>query len=424
MLALIIDSSRSYRKLLSSVLANNGFLPVETDSFESGLRACQESSYGLICMSVVLPDGDSHELMSRIRVTQFNSNTPILILTASYSREILESFYALGVTEVFRKEDFINFEYFLLQFSRQINKKVQQGGRILYVEDHRSVAMATREILQNDGYTVVHVTSGEEALKLFSEEDFDLVLTDLLLEGELCGTALVRAIRNFADTGKQQIPVVAISAYGDHARRLELFRCGVNDYVQKPVLDEELLARVNNLVRTEKLLVQLNQQQQKLQEIALKDYLTNLYNRHFLMEIAPKRIAQAMRQSVQLSMLVADIDHFKRINDNYGHDMGDKILSAVANVLQMQARTEDVVSRYGGEEFVILLDHCNKQQASAKAEGIRQQIEGLCPEGINTTMSFGVAALNSNDDFDTLFKRADNALYQAKKGGRNRIEVG
>lgn len=421
--ALIIDPSRSYRKILSLLLNELGFNSIEAEGFESGLMQAQQKNFNVICMSVILKDGDSYELVTRIRACELNSGTPILLLTSSYKRDVIEKSYALGVTEVFRKKDFKNFEYYLGQFSEQLNLGAEVNGKILYVEDNRSVALVIRSMLEEYGHEVMHFVSAEEALLAYEEGSFDLVLTDVLLEGDMSGTSLARHIRHYQKDDKRRIPIVAVSAFSDDARRIELFRAGINDYVQKPVLEDELLARVNNLIHTQKLLCELGEQQKKLKEIALIDQLTGLYNRHYLVDVIPKLIAQSLRQNYPLSMMVIDIDHFKQVNDQHGHDMGDKVLAAVAGELKRLTRIEDILSRYGGEEFVLLLGHCALELAKEKAEKIRQAVDNLKTEGVHVTASFGVSFLREGEEYAALFSRADKAVYRAKELGRNRVEV-
>ena len=422
--ALIVDPSRSYRRILSSALESNNFSTTEVSGVQDAEQLCQTTIFELICMAAELPDGDSYELAGRIRLDKSSNNgAAILLLTSNYSHEVLEKAFSLGITEVFRKKDFTNFEYYLSQFTHQLLQAGRQAGHILYVEDNLSVALVTRATLEESDHKVDHYTTGEEAEAAFLEQDYDLVLTDILLAGELSGTSLVRAIRHHEDESKRQVPVVAMSSFSDSARRMELFRCGINDYVQKPVLGEELTARVNNLMQTELLLKQLNSQQEKLRELALVDQLTGLYNRHFLMDTVPKRIAQALRHSDPLSMIMVDIDHFKLINDTLGHAVGDEVLAAVGGELNRSCRDEDIVSRYGGEEFVILLDRCDLVEATKKAEFIRKMVEKLKPAGRDITASFGVCSMRDTEGegFASMFERADRAVYQAKDTGRNRV---
>jgi diguanylate cyclase (GGDEF)-like protein len=188
---------------------------------------------------------------------------------------------------------------------------------------------------------------------------------------------------------------------------------------------------LENLVeqRTQELsaaLKDIEKQGKKLYELAMKDQLTKLYNRHYLLEIAAKTIKEAERFGKPLSIIVIDIDHFKKLNDSHGHQVGDQVLASVAEFLMAAMRSFDVAARFGGEEFVLLLSHCALVEAQAKAEDLREKIQHLQPSGLQVTASFGVSSLeliSGEASFNALFKLADNAVYQAKGEGRNRVIV-
>lgn len=162
----------------------------------------------------------------------------------------------------------------------------------------------------------------------------------------------------------------------------------------------------------------------KLHYIALHDKLTGLYNRHYLTEIGDLKFASAKRHGHEMSVVMCDVDHFKAVNDTYGHLGGDKVLQAMGALLSPSKRAEDFIARYGGEEFVIVLEHCNAEAAKIKAEEIRVALSKLEIAGISVTASFGVAQINSeHKDFEAMLKDADEALYRAKESGRNRTVV-
>ena len=170
--------------------------------------------------------------------------------------------------------------------------------------------------------------------------------------------------------------------------------------------------------------LEIEAQNTKLLQMAIHDKLTGLYNRHHLAETGNKIFAKAKRHSDKLSVIMSDIDHFKEVNDTYGHLDGDKVLVAMGRLLSENKRSEDVIARYGGEEFVIILENCDTTSAKEKAEEIRVAISKLEIDGICVTASFGIAQLNSqHKDFDSLLNDADEALYRAKESGRNRVVV-
>jgi two-component system cell cycle response regulator len=269
---------------------------------------------------------------------------------------------------------------------------------------------------------VTHCDTAEAAIEKFKKESFDLVLTDIVLAGGMSGLELIKHIREH-ESIFIRTPILAMSSQTGSEQVVELLSAGANDYVHKPVLLEELSVRISHLVQHRQLLEKLHTQSQRLERLAMHDQLTGLYNRHFLMEIAPQHISYAQRNSAPLSILVIDIDKFKSINDTHGHLMGDQVLSAISNLLTEACRREDILVRYGGEEFVALM-HCDLESCAQKAEFLRKKIAELKPNNIVVTASFGVTSLHTEEtDFYSFFQRSDNAVYEAKHNGRNCIEI-
>jgi len=170
------------------------------------------------------------------------------------------------------------------------------------------------------------------------------------------------------------------------------------------------------------LMDQVREQQKSLYKVAMRDQLTTCHNRHSLAEYAPKYINDAVRYNFSLSMMILDLDFFKNINDKHGHTTGDKVLNDIGEQLMATCRQGDFVARIGGEEFCILLPHCNAKNAMIKAEEIRSMIEKRKPAKLTVTASIGVASLTKKhfSDFDALYKDADQAVYFSKENGRNR----
>jgi len=240
----------------------------------------------------------------------------------------------------------------------------------------------------------------------------------------MSGLALVRAIRGL-DSEYSQLPIIAISGHDDQSRRIELFHAGVNDYVTKPIIKEELRARVTNLITSKKLVDRVRSQQTRLQDLALRDSLTGCNNRHCLTELAPRFIADAKRHHHELCLLIIDLDKFKHINDARGHIAGDVVLSEVGKLLTGNSREGDFVVRFGGEEFIVLLSYHDIRLGEKNSEQFRKKIENLNPDNIPVTASIGVTSLATSEanDFDRMFQVADKAVYLAKENGRNCVEV-
>jgi len=191
--------------------------------------------------------------------------------------------------------------------------------------------------------------------------------------------------------------------------------------VTKPVVAEELSARLSNLLMLRELFDRLEAQHELVKEMALRDRLTSLHNRHHLDAEMPKLMAEAQQQGSALSLMVIDIDHFKKINDTHGHSRGDEVLIAVADMLRKLCRGNQLLVRFGGEEFVMALPGATTMQVGLAAERLRERIEASKPGGIPVTASFGIATLVPGESFDRLFSRADAALYEAKRCGRNQV---
>jgi diguanylate cyclase (GGDEF)-like protein len=286
---------------------------------------------------------------------------------------------------------------------------------VLIVDDIPSNIKVLANCLK-DHYQIKVATGGVDCLTLaVSDPAPDLILLDIEMP-DLGGHEVCKQLKSQLHT--RDIPVIFVTARDDEGNEQLGLQLGAVDYITKPVRPLTVLARVNTHIT-------LKQQRDMLQEMALKDQLTGLYNRYYLLEAAEQRMANAARHGTPISILMLDIDYFKNINDQHGHLVGDSVLARMANELLSACRKEDIVARYGGEEFAFLLGYCAIDVAEAKAEVIRQQVENLSfSNGIKVTVSIGVTHLRAEDKtIEQLFDRADKALYQAKELGRNQVCV-
>ena len=425
MRALIVESSKSFRTMLASVISHSGLDVVQVETGKKALSLMQNNRFDLVCVSMFLDDMDGVIFSSYLRAEPQTKHIPLIMVTSSEDQCALEKAIAIGVTEVFAKKDVGAISEYVASFVEQHGQAETVAGQVLYVEDSLSVAAMTKAMLESHGLAVDHFVAAEEAYEAFHKTDYDIVLTDVVLEGRMSGAALVRALRSLGSS-KARVPILALSGFDDAVRKIELLRSGANDYVSKPTLDEELLARITNLLINKKLLDRIEAQQARLHDMAMKDQLTGLYNRHFLMEMAPSKISEAFRHKFPCSLVMVDADKFKDINDTHGHAAGDIVLQELAGVMADACRREDIAARFGGEEFVLLLSHCSAENAVKKADRIRQTIEALRPAGLKITASFGVAEIDLSQrcEFDDLFKSADEAVYEAKSSGRNKVVLG
>lgn len=422
MRAMIIDISKSLSVLLNQHMASQQIKSLSLTKGKEALEMLKRARCDLVIISMYLEDMDGTEFVEALRKLDNQTDTHVIMLTTEENRDILSRAMKAGVNELFLKH---NLDAVLEHITgwAQKSRLQQTSGNILYVEDNKSTALVVSEILKNSGYSVKQAASGLAALDLMDNNQFDLLLVDYILEGDMTGLELVQTLRT--KTSSIECPILMLSGQESEQVKIEILRSGANDYLSKGASRDEMLARISNLIRTKRLFEQVQYQQQKLQHLAMTDQLTGLYNRHYLFEAAPQKLSEAQRHKFPVALIIVDLDKFKQINDTHGHASGDCVLKEAAQLLRKQCRKEDIVARFGGEEFVILLSHCSQQQALEKAESIRSALQNLNPAQLNITGSFGVACCQqgARTSFNDLFSEADTAVYQAKHNGRNRVEL-
>ncbi len=418
--ALIVDSSKYNREMLENMLTAIGVNCVVRETGKEALERDGGRQYDFIIVSRHLEDVGAELFLVRFREHHYIDDALTIMLTAETVEDVYYEANKAGYKLVFNKKDFPAIERFLLEAVN--NRTIDLKARILYIEDNKSVADLTSTLLRGYRATVKHVLDVASAIEAFQQQEFDLIITDYYLDGDGTGDDLISYVRDYEDFDKARIPILVLSMESNQSKRTSFLRNGANDYIIKPYDNDELIARASNLIAHKKLFEQFRKQQQELLKLAMSDQLTGLYNRRSLFDIGPKYLIDAVRHQYPVSLLVIDIDHFKAVNDNYGHAKGDVVLKKMGEVMQASCRHGDFVARFGGEEFVILLTHCGQADAMMKAEVLRKNIAESRPDDIVVTASIGVAELALDDDLDALFGKADLAVYKAKDLGRNRVE--
>lgn len=285
---------------------------------------------------------------------------------------------------------------------------------ILIVDDVSSNVQLIADVLKQD-YELKVATNGIRALELAKLDPIpDLILLDVKMP-QMDGYEVLTKLKKNSFT--KEIPVIFITGSDTIEDEKKGFLLGAVDYITKPIQSPIVKARIKTHITIKK-------QRDELIYNAFHDQLTGLNNRHMLNEEGVRKFSRALRQEDELTVVILDIDFFKNVNDTYGHLAGDNILKAVSNVLKTNKRNEDFSARFGGEEFIVILESCSAEDAKVKAESLRKQIEDLDTDGIKVTASFGIAELSKKyKTFESLLKDADEALYRAKESGRNRVEV-
>jgi diguanylate cyclase (GGDEF)-like protein len=279
------------------------------------------------------------------------------------------------------------------------------------------------QILNTAGYNTTFCTDGKQALDRLQVIQPDLILLDLMMPN-LSGIDVCKAIR--ANPKHSDLPIIFITASNEREHLLEAFEQGANDYVTKPFHGLELLARVKTHLSLRQSQKNLRIAYQQLEQLAMLDPLTEVANRRALTDAAETEFKRAERYDGIFALMMVDLDHFKIVNDTYGHQTGDECLKLIAQTLKAHLREVDHVGRFGGEEFMVILPETDIDQALVLGERLRYQVAHLCPrinqQVVNLSISIGISIYNKADtSVQNTWQRSDQALYHAKSAGRNRV---
>jgi len=297
-------------------------------------------------------------------------------------------------------------------------------SRLLVIDDDESVRSLLMDLLEESGYEVKSASCGEEALRMIRVDTYDIIVTDLRLTG-MHGLEVIKEVKAI-DSG---IDVVVMTGYASVNSAVESMKAGAVDYITKPFNSDQIKMVVKkNLERRE--FQRLAQEREFYKVLSSIDGLTELYNYRYLHQYLKIELEREKRYKRHLSLVMLDIDDFKKYNDQYGHLVGDMVLKKLATILRNATRGCDVLCRYGGEEFAIVLPETHKEEAIIVCERIRKSIEKteMIDEKGNTVgtirATLGLAAFPVDaDNKDDLIENADRALYQGKKAGKNCIFI-
>lgn len=294
---------------------------------------------------------------------------------------------------------------------------------ILAVDDAADNLQILGHALDQAGYGTTFASSGAQALERIPQTQPDLIVLDLMMPG-ISGLEVCQHLKKSPDT--RQIPIIFLTASNDKRHLLDAFAYGAVDYITKPFNTPELLARVKTHLELKHSRDLLKQAIAQLESLAKTDPLTKVANRRHWVTTAQQELKRTQRYGCPFSILLIDLDHFKRINDTYGHHGGDQVLITTVEVMQQILRQQDTLGRWGGEEFVVLLPETPLKAAITVAERLRMAIEKRVnhppPDQIYTctTLSVGITTCGARDmTLDSIIQRADKALYEAKERGRN-----
>jgi diguanylate cyclase (GGDEF)-like protein len=307
-------------------------------------------------------------------------------------------------------------------------QKKDAGGpiKVLVADDSAVSRKLVEHTLSEEKYSLVFAKSGRETLDLFAEHDPALVIVDWIMP-DLTGLEICQHIRSRSQASYTYI--ILLTGMSAKESVVEGLAAGADDYLTKPFHHEELIARVGVGLRIMALQREIEAKNLLLKELALTDALTSLPNRRAIEDWAARQLSGAARYGFSFWVALADLDHFKVVNDTYGHDAGDNVLKTFSEILKSNSRKSDICGRIGGEEFLLVLTHTSEENAKRVIDRVRAELEAthfnFDGNSLNVTASFGLAGFVGTHapDFNRLVAQADAALYSAKRQGRNRLEL-
>jgi len=295
-------------------------------------------------------------------------------------------------------------------------------AKILLLDDEENPRVTLSELLEMKEFSVTATDSGEKALTMLENQEFDLVLTDLFMP-RIDGIALTMAIKSMGIT----VPVIVMTGFATIEAAVETMKAGAADFITKPFNIDQIIIVINRTLETKRL-QKLAQEREYYEHLSNIDGLTELYNHRYFHQILLTEIEREKRYRRPLSLMIIDVDDFKDCNDSYGHLVGDIVLKQIGALIKKSTRGCDFVARYGGEEFSVILPETSKQEAVVVAERIRTSVEEFSFSSCvgkhmgKLTVTIGLASLPEDaKDKTGLIEMADKGMYRGKESGKNRV---
>jgi two-component system cell cycle response regulator len=446
---LVVDDLVANIKLLEARLAAEYFEVVSATNGPAALEICALGQCDIVLLDVMMPGMDGLEVCRRLKRNPRTAHIPVVIVTALDQPADRVAGLEAGADDFLTKP--VNDISLITRVKSLVRLKmltdelvmrtatsteiglddvfdpaslVEDGGKVLLVDDSAATVDRVKQTL-TPRYQVDHESDPQEALFRAAEGDYDLAIISLNLK-QIDGLRLCSHLRSLDHT--RMLPILVVVDPEDNVRLMRALDLGVNDYLVRPIDRNEMQARVRTQMRRKRFSDRLRDTVQMTMEMAVTDGLTGLHNRRYLERHLTALVQQATARQKPLSVLMLDIDHFKQINDTYGHAAGDEVLREFSRRVRKAVRGIDLACRLGGEEFVIAMPDTDAALALLVGERLRQKIASdpfPVPETDKTiivTVSIGICSLASPDDSSSdLIKRADAALYRAKRDGRNRV---
>lgn len=365
--------------------------------------------YFLVLCDLNLPDAPNGEIVEYV----LSTNNHVIVLSGNIDKTFRAAMLKKNIIDYVNKGSVNDINYILQTISRL---QKNQNHTILVVDDSLMFRKQMQSMLENMFFKVITVAHGEEAMGILqTRSDISLVLTDYHMP-VMNGLELTAEIRKLYS--KNDLTVITISTDNEEDTTALFLKNGANDYIKKPFSKEEFSCRINNSIEALENIHTITNH-------ANRDFLTGLYNRRYFFEAMQSYFTKALQESEKFAIAMVDIDHFKKINDTYGHDTGDRAINTIADVLRTSTSSNDMVARFGGEEFCVVLTNITPSKALEVFENLRAKI-GECSitatngTTLSCTVSIGVL-LSPEESLEESINQADMLLYSAKQQGRNRV---
>lgn len=445
---LVVDDIIPNLKLLEARLTAEYFDVVTATSGQEALEICERGECDLVLLDVMMPGMDGFEVCRRLKSNPETVHLPVVMVTAldqtanrvrgleagadDFLTKPIDEIALIARVRSLARLKFVMDELRTraetsanLGVSNAISHALDdgQGGRILLVEDRPHSAQRILTALRGR-YQIDIEAEAHQALFTAAERDYELVIVSLGL-ADFDGLRICSQLRSLDRT--RHTPILTLADLEDRQRVLRGLDLGVNDYLARPIDANELLARVRAQVRRKRYADALRSNVKTAMELAVIDPLTGLNNRRYLETHLLGLMEQAAHIGRPLSVMMLDIDFFKKVNDSYGHDAGDEVLKTFAARVKRKVRGADLMCRLGGEEFVVVMPDTRLDIAQRVGERIRGAVAAAPfpidngARAIPVTVSIGVASSMGGESADAFLRRADQALYLSKNAGRNRV---
>ena len=409
---LLVEDSRMFSTALKYRLEKELGLCVTHCPSMASVRAIFQSDapeFALAVLDLNLPDAPNCEALDYV----ISKGIAPLVFTGSFSDATRDQILAKNVLDYVVKDSPAAIQQLVLAVDRILTSG---KTRVMVVDSDAESRQKQAGLIEKQRFQVVAVESGVAALNVLdSQGGIDMVVCDLHL-ADMDGFALLNEIRQ--RHGDDAVRVVGLSASDDRMVAARFLRAGGDEYIQKPFLVEEFNSRIFHVAAIQKRV-------QSLHRIAARDYLTDIYNRRYFFDAGPRLVDQAVRRGEPMSIAILDIDHFKRLNDTYGHEVGDVVLKAISRRLKHRISDRHLLARLGGEEFGIIFNGLKLEEALDYCEKLREELAAqpidADGEALTVTVSVGLAAIAGRETFDNYLNAADQFLYMAKHAGRNRV---